>query len=273
MKIEMKRRRKTMGRCAALSAGVLLIATIAFLAHFPGRQSLLAITLASGLGLDGLQARVDDLEEKAIKGERFTEADRAFMHDLYTCFAKGAKLTFVLRQSGQLMDHYLSRMGEPLEIEPRIFLGSGRVREQMDLLGRRLGQDLRVRGTVAEEYSSETFHMGEPETLDSSVGLYFGRISVRPRVLNDGKVLLQWRADMPWQWPSYESLYEKYGNYHAHCFPLPNARSVLQGSRYYLWMDDGLGEHLAQIGLAKPFLVWSAWDEEVQVNAVTERQP
>ena len=73
---------------------------------------------------------------------------------------------------------------------------------------------------------------------------------------------------MPWQWPSYESLYEKYGDYHAQCFPLPNARSVRQGSRYYLWMDDGLGEHLAQIGLAKPFLAWSAWDEEAEASAM-----
>jgi hypothetical protein len=252
-----------MKRKYKIAAGLPIVAIVAFLLYFPGRQSLLALTLASGLGMDSLQAHVDALEEKAIKGEQFTEADKAFMHDLYTCFAKGAKLTFVLGQSSQLMDHYLSRTGDPLQIEPRIFLGSRQVREQMDLLRQRLAEDLHRHGILAEEYASGTFRMGEAELFDSSVGLYVGRISVQPHVLDDNRLLLHWRADMPWQWPSYESLYEKYGDYHAQCFPLPNARSILQGSKYCLWMDDGLGEHLAQIGLAEPFLAWAAWDEQV----------
>ncbi|MBN1137645.1 MAG: hypothetical protein JXM73_13745 [Anaerolineae bacterium] len=262
----MRRRYTMLRRCVAVAAGLSVIANVAFLIYFPGRQSLLAMTLASGLGIDGLQARVDALEEKAIKGEVFTETEKAFLRDLYACFAKGAKLTFILRQSGQLMDHYLSRTGEPLQIEPRLFLGSRSVRGQMDLLRQRLVEDVRVHGTLAAEYASDTFHMGDPELLDSSVGLYFGRISVRPHLLNNKRLLLHWRADMPWQWPSYESLHDKYGDHHAQCFPLPNARSVLQGPRYYLWMDDGLGEQLAQIGLAEPFLVWSEWDEESEVS-------
>lgn len=117
--------------CAAVAVGLLVIAIIAFLIYFPGRQSLLALTLASGIGVGGLQARVDVMEQKAIDGERFTETDRAFLRDLYTCFAKGARLTYVLRQSGQLMDRYLSRTGEALQMEPRIFLGSRNVRGQM----------------------------------------------------------------------------------------------------------------------------------------------
>ncbi len=262
----MRRRCAKLRRCAAVVGGLLAIAAAAFLIYFPGRQSLLAMTLASGLGIDSLQARVDALEEKAIKGGGFTETDKALLRDLYTCFAKGAKLTFILRQSGQLMDHYLSCTGEPLQIEPRLFLGSRRVKEQMELLRQRLLEDFHVRGALAAEYASDTFHMGDPELLDSSVGLYFGRISVRPHLLDNQKLLLHWRADMPWQWPSYQSLHDKYGDYHAQCFPLPNARSVLQGSRHYLWMDDGLGEQLAQIGLAEPFLVWSEWDEESEVS-------
>jgi hypothetical protein len=66
-------------------------------------------------------------------------------------------------------------------------------------------------------------------------------------------------------WPSYQSLYDKYGDYHAQCFPLPNARSLLGGSEYYLWVDDGLGGYLAQIGLAAPFLAWAEWDEEIPI--------
>jgi hypothetical protein len=265
--------RTAVRRCVALAAGLSMIAVLAFLICFPGRQLLLAITLATGLGVDNLQARVDALEEKAIRGEAFTEADRAFLRDLYTCFAKGGRLTYVLRQSGQLMDHYLSGTGEPLQIEPRIFLGSGRVRGQMDRLKQKIVEDLHARGTLAEEYASGTFHMGDPETFDSSAGLYFGSIRVRPRVVGDNRLLLRWRADLPWQWPSYESLHEKYGDYHAYCFPLPNARSILQGPRYYLWLDDGLGEYLAQLGLAEPFLAWAEWEEEVEVDSTPMSKP
>ena len=161
-----ERKGKALRHCAAVAAGLFGMAAVAFLIYFPGRQSLLALTLASGIGIDGLQARVDALEQKAIDGRPFTVADRVFLRDLYTCFAKGARLTYVLRQSSQLMGHYLSRAGESLQIEPRIFFGSGDVREQMDRLRRRVVEDLQARGTPAEEYASGTFHMGQPELFD-----------------------------------------------------------------------------------------------------------
>jgi hypothetical protein len=73
---------------------------------------------------------------------------------------------------------------------------------------------------------------------------------------------IQWRAEVPWRWPTYEYLRRTYGDYHAWCFPLPNARSLMFGSKYCLRIDDGLGEHLVKLGLAKPFLVYSEWEEE-----------
>jgi hypothetical protein len=266
-KSKAERKWKAPRRCAAVAAGLLVIVAIAFLVYFPGHQSLLALTLASGIGVGRLQARVDALEQKVIDGQPLTEMDRAFLRDLYTCFARGARLTYVLRQSGQLMDRYLSRTGNPLQMQPRIFLGSRNVREQMDLLRQGVVEDLRVHGALAEEYASDTFHMGEPEIFDSSAGLYFGRISVRPHIVDGDRLLLRWRAELPWQWPSYQYLYDKYGDYHAQCFPLFNARSLLQGPRYHLWVDDGLGEYLAQIGLAQPFLAWSEWDEEAELES------
>lgn len=42
---------------------------------------------------------------------------------------------------------------------------------------------------------------------------------------------------------------------------MPNARSLIQGPDCCLRMDDGLGGHLSVIGIAKPFLVYSEWDE------------
>ena len=55
-------------------------------------------------------------------------------------------------------------------------------------------------------------------------------------------------------------------------FPLPNARSILQGRKYCLRVDDGLGEYLSQIGLARPFEAYSEWKERVEDAADEGRQ-
>jgi hypothetical protein len=76
--------------------------------------------------------------------------------------------------------------------------------------------------------------------------------------------LLHWRAEVPWLWPSYASLRKKYGTPHAESFPLPNLESVLFGQKYALFVDNGLGEYLAEVGLAKPFLAFAEWDETAE---------
>jgi hypothetical protein len=112
--------------------------------------------------------------------------------------------------------------------------------------------------------------MGEPDLFDSSFGLYYGTLSLRPRLQPDGTLRLRWRAELPWQWPSYQSLYEKYGHYRAHTFPIPNARTILQGPAYSLWLGDGLGEHLVHLDLAAPFLAWSEWQESAELTAFVD---
>jgi hypothetical protein len=86
-------------------------------------------------------------------------------------------------------------------------------------------------------------------------------LHVSPRAVQPDAVVLAWRAEVPWTWPTYEELFQKYGNYHAQCFVLPNARSLIQGPKYALHMDDGLGGYLAIIGIAKPFLAYTEWEE------------
>jgi hypothetical protein len=258
-------KRGRLRRCAKVAGGLIVFLAAAFLIYFPGRQSLYAVTLATGLGVGGLQENVDRIEEKAANGETFTDSDKAFLKDLYTCFAKGGRLTVVLRQSGQLMGHYLSKSGEDLRLEPRIFLGSATVREQMVRLREEIGSDLQNGSTVREEYTSLRFHMGDPEFYESAVGLYYGRLIVRPRVQADGRVELRWRAEVPWEWPSYEYLRTRYNDPHAESFPLPNARSLLQGPEYCLYIDNGLGEYLVRLSLAEPFLAYSEWEEEMMV--------
>jgi hypothetical protein len=258
-----KRKRRKLRQFLLVLAVEGAILAVAFLIYFPGRQTPMALTLATGIGVSRLQAHVDRLEQKAIEGVDLTDADRRFLKNLYTCFAKGARLTIVLRQSSQMMRRYLSKSGEDLRTASRIFVKSRPVQEQMQALREQILRDLKQTGQITELYSSETFYMGDPEFLDSACGLYFGHITVRPETTAKGTVRLEWRAEVPWEWPSYESLYKKYGDYHAQSFPLPNVRGWLQGPEYCLRIDDGLGGHLAEIGLAKPFLVYSEWSEEI----------
>ena len=50
----------------------------------------MALTLASGIGVPSMQARIDRLEEKAIRGQEFTEEDKAFLRDLILAVPKVA---------------------------------------------------------------------------------------------------------------------------------------------------------------------------------------
>jgi hypothetical protein len=244
------------------ATGCLVIFVLVFLIYFPGRQTPLAFTLATGIGVNTLQVKVDALAAKAVRDDPFSDEDKRFLRDLYQCFVKGGRLTITLRQSAEMMDRYLSCTGDTLATKPRIFLGSQSVQREMDRLRKRILDD-QQRSALHESYTSETFYMGDPNFFESFVGLYFGKISVRPSKCPDGSLALLWRADLPWKWPSYDSLTQQQGNPHAQCFPLPNARSFLQGSRYSLRMDDGLGQQLEKLGLAKPFLVYSEWHERL----------
>ena len=68
-------------------------------------------------------------------------------------------------------------------------------------------------------------------------------------------------AVVPWVWPSYASLQAKYGNPHAESFPLPSLRSLVLGRHHALYVDNGLGQYLEQLGLAKSFLAFAEWTD------------
>jgi len=241
--------------------GIVVLLVVTFLLYFPGRQTPIAFTLATGIGVSGLQERVDQLTEKAIKKEEFRPEDKQFLLNLYSCFAKGARLTVVLRQSSQMMRRYLSKSGEDLNTSSRIFVNSRPVQEQMGLLRQQVLQSIKDSKGLKESYSSPVFYMGDSEFFDSFVGLYYGHIVATPGRTANGAKTIRWRAECPWEWPSYDSLFQKYGKYHAQQFSLPNAKSILFGSPHCLRMDDGLGGYLANLDIAKPFLVYSEWVE------------
>ena len=254
----------TFRRAGKIILGIIGGLSLAFVIYFPGRQTPIAFKLATGIGISNLQERVDQMENKAIGGKEFTEDDKQFLANLYTCFAKGGRLTVVLRQSSQMMRHYLLRSGQDLKTGPRIFINSKPVRQQMQLLKKQILQSGREPGVSKTAFLSETFYMGDPEFIDSFTGLYFGHIVARPVRLPNRKIRINWRFECPWEWPTYASLRQKYGHDHAQRFPIPNPRSILYGSHYALLIGDGLGGHLATLGIAKPFLVYSEWMETME---------
>jgi hypothetical protein len=241
----------------------LVLASASFLrVYFPGQQLGLALTLASGIGIETLQLEIDAVEELAIRERTPTREQRQFLRDLYGCFARGARLTIVTRQSAGMMERYLEGSGAPLWTAPRIFLGSRPVRERMQTMRATARQRL-ARGQRSVALTSPRFYMGDPEFFDAFVGLYFGGLELHAQRDERGTMQLRWRADMPWKWPSYAEILERYGSYHAQNFPLPSARSLLVDPTYELTLDDGLGGYLETVGLAKSFLAYSTWEEEV----------
>ena len=240
----------------------LLVGLLVFVAlvqvMFPGRCTLIAATVGTGIGRGVLQQRIDALEDKAIRGEALTDDDRAFLPDFYSTLATGAILTVVVRQTGFMMRHYLEGSGEPFELEPRIFNGNRKVLKQAKALRRRITPDVCEAG---ETLTSPRFYMPDKSQMDSVFGLYHGTLSVTPRAVPGGGCMLRWRAEVPWVWPSYASLKKKYGRAHAESFPLPNMMSLLGGQRYALYVDNGLGHHLEVVGLATSFVAFGEWEE------------
>jgi hypothetical protein len=69
----MMAKRKRLRRLLLCGTVATASVVIAFLIYFPGRQTPIALTLATGIGIERLQTRVDELEDKAISSEAFTQ--------------------------------------------------------------------------------------------------------------------------------------------------------------------------------------------------------
>jgi hypothetical protein len=236
--------------------GVLVLAAGVALCLFPGQRLGLALTLGSGIGTARLQARIDALEERAIRGAPLSASELELLSDFYRTLATGAKLSIVVRQTGRLMDHYLDGSGAAYRLDPQIFRDNLKVQDQLFKLKLRA-----ERQPCGSTFQSPRFYMPDSSQLDSVFGLYWGELSVTRRSAADGRCVSHVRAEVPWHWPSYASLKAKHGRYHAESFPLPNLKSLLLGSEHALFVDNGLGEHLAQVGLARPFVAFAEWEE------------
>lgn len=225
---------------------------------FPGPRLGMAIVLGTGIGTAELQARIDALEAQAIGRRSFSAEDRAFLSDFYRTLATGAKLSIAVRQTGGMMDHYLDGSGAEYRLSPEIFRDNTKVQAQLGVLRRRVAGKPCL-GTT--RVASPTFYMPDASQVDSVFGLYHGRVALTRAPGADGKCVSHVRAEVPWNWPTYASLKQKHGSYHSESFPLPNLKSLVLGRKHSLFVDNGLGEYLVELGLAKSFLAFAEWDE------------
>lgn len=249
-----RRRRRWLYALGAL----FVVAVVAMRLAFPGQRLGMAFTLGSGVGTAGLQTRIDALEEQAIGARSFSAEDRAFLSDFYRTLATGAKLSILVRQTGGMMDHYLDGSGAEYRLSPEIFRGNSKVQAQLAALRRRVAGKPCVGST---RVASPTFYMPDPSQVDSVFGLYHGNVALTRAPGPDGQCVSHVRAEVPWNWPTYASLKQKHGSYHSESFPLPNLKSIVLGRQHSLFVDNGLGEYLVQLGLAKSFLAFAEWDE------------
>ncbi|CAA6689911.1 MULTISPECIES: hypothetical protein [unclassified Lentimonas] len=226
--------------------------------YFPGAQLPIALTLATGIQGSALQAQIDHCEAKAIEGADFTAEEITFLQNLYTCLYKGARLTVVLPEVSKMMEHYLAQSGASLEVEASIFTTNAKVIHQMETMKAEILSDK----PLQPSYRSETFYMPDFSNIDSVFGLYYGHLIAEPERIN-GSLQIHWRAEVPWEWPSYASLTAKHGDPHAESFPIPNVSCLIKGIDGAIYIDNGLGEHITHLGLAKSFTAFTEWTEVV----------
>lgn len=242
--------------CALLAVLVMVSALL-----FPGQRFGLAWTIGTGIGRSALQARIDRIEDIAIRGAPLPDDDRAFLVDFYSTLATGGRASILIAQTGRMLEHYLAKSGTDYELDATIFTGNDKVQLQAFALRERVR---RAGCPDGQRLSSPTFYMPDPSQWDSVFGLYHGVLHVTARRATDGVCELRFRAEVPWIWPSYAGLKQKYGTPHAESFPLPNLGCVLGGRKAALFVDNGLGAYLEQVNLAKSFLAFGEWTETAE---------
>ena len=60
------------------------------------------------------------------------------------------------------------------------------------------------------------------------------------------------------------TLSAKYGDPHAESFPIPNAFCLIKGIDGVIFIDNGLGEHITHLGIAKSFTAFAEWTSVVE---------
>ncbi|MEM7182426.1 MAG: hypothetical protein AAF518_16040, partial [Spirochaetota bacterium] len=233
-----------------------------YIQSFASYEREVAFSLITGIGVRKVQKEVDRLEDKAIHKKKFSKSEKLFLKAIYSVLYKCGQHSYIFRQTGYLMERYLQASGKDFVLKKRIFVNNKNVIEQIDKLKKKLVSDARNK-SLQKEYRSKTFYMPHRSSLDSIYGLYYGFVKGKVLKFSKASVTIKWRAEVPWHWPSYDSLYRKYGKYHVETVPIPSL-TIFLGN--YLLLDNGLGEYLVPLGIAVPFSAYSEWQERIDLS-------
>jgi hypothetical protein len=207
-------------------------------------------------GSHKLQKDIDLMEEKAINHLHFTKEDKNFLKLFYNSLTFGGYFQSKTRSASKLMKRYLSCSGKDYKIKPNIFLKNVKVQKKMEKMLDDFFIDY-AEGKHKSLYESKTFSMQDESSPASEYALYKGKIKLIIKKKTTKKIVVVWRFENPWCWSTYEEIFRKYNNYHAESFPICVKKCI--------YVDNGLGGHLVQLGLAKPFLVFA--EHEVEYTA------
>ena len=213
----------------AAAAVAAVLCMILYSTAFPEKQKNLAFTLATGIGITDLQNKVDKLETKAIDKKEFSQEEISFLRDLFLTMSNGARYSLILEESGKLTEHYLGMSGRDYKLPSFLFYDNDKVKKKMEIVKKEFLSDLQ-NNTVKSRYETKEFFMPDKSVPDSVYALY-------------------------------DDLKEELGDHKAHGFTIPNLKSIFGKMENSLRVDDGLGEYLVTLGVAKPFLTYSEWKE------------
>ena len=223
----------------------------------------IAFTVGTGIGMPSLQEKIFLLKKKAISNQ-LTNEDKTYLRSFYRTLAVGASGLIILPESSRLMHRYLDGSGEQTSINPSLFIESIRVKKEMSKIRKALESDCKDGNSL----TSKRFEMGHGKPWDAHLTLYFGTIM---GTLKEGKI--NWEVNMPYKWPTFESLLATYGTYNKEEFPIPNMLSLISnylpssantlGLGRPLYLPNGLGGELEKQGLAKSFHTKTKWREEI----------
>ena len=249
---------KTFLKANLIFATVLICLILAF------EPLRIAFTVGTGIGMPSLQEKIFSLKKKAISNQ-LTNEDKTYLRTFYRTLAIGASGLIILPESSRLMHRYLDGSGDQTSINPSLFIESIRVKKEMSKIRKALESDCKDGNSL----TSKRFEMGHGKPWDAHLTLYFGTIM---GTLKEGKI--NWEVNMPYKWPTFESLLATYGTYNKEEFPIPNMLSIISnylpspaknlGLGRPLYLPNGLGGELEKQGLAKSFHTKTKWREETK---------
>ena len=224
-----------------------------------------AFIIGTGLGLNSIQSRVNQIADKAIHGKPISSEDKEWFRHLYGTMAWGASLTVVLpryyrlTESARLMKHFLEGSGEATYIDVDLFKGNHRIIKQQ----KGLRSKLKKVCDSGKKFSTAPHDFGGYDLMDAHFALYFGILTGER--ISDERIV--WTVSMPWDWPDYNDLRKSYGKSFdkKEIFPIPNMLSIIKRGRP-LMLPNGLGGELENWNLAKAFDTETRWTETLSCS-------